>query len=96
MKNIIEIINNLTPKETVYGVGGFARDLLGGVIPLDIDLAVSKNAKAVAAKITKSLNGRLVTLDEANKIYRIVLTDSVVANVDISLIDGKDIKEDLS
>jgi poly(A) polymerase len=88
MKNIVATINKLTKNNTVYGVGGFARDLARGACALDIDVVATKNAKSVAEKIAKALKLKLVTLDEKNKIYRI-------GNVDVSAMDGGDITSDL-
>ncbi|MCL2485956.1 MAG: HD domain-containing protein [Endomicrobia bacterium] len=96
MKNIIKTINDLSIGYKVYGVGGFVRDLLINRKPVDIDLAVDKNASKFASAIAKKFKSKVVTLDESNKIYRIMLKNEAVSNIDISLLDGKNIEEDLS
>ncbi|MDR1695623.1 MAG: HD domain-containing protein [Endomicrobium sp.] len=96
MNKLIEKINALSAGYKVYGVGGFVRDLLINRKHSDIDLAVDKNAAKFAAALAKKFDAKLVTLDEANKIYRIMLKNESVSNIDVSLLDGKSIEEDLS
>lgn len=95
MKKIIEIVNGLSKGFEVYGVGGFARDLILKKKPKDIDLAVNKDALKFARKAAKALNSKLIVLDEKDKIYRIIIKDGAVSNADISLFDGKTIAQDL-
>ncbi|MCL2799341.1 MAG: HD domain-containing protein [Endomicrobia bacterium] len=96
MNKLIEKINDLSAGYKLYGVGGFVRDLLINRKHADIDLAVDKNAAKFASVLAKKLNAKLVTLDEANKIYRIMLKNEIVSNIDVSLLDGKNIDVDLS
>ena len=77
-----------------YLVGGSTREfLMFGTIPFDRDIAVLK-AKEFAEKITKKFDGTLVTLDEENKIYRVVLQDKQ-NYLDISELVGGTIEDDL-
>lgn len=78
-----------------YLVGGSTRDfLLHGEISQDRDIAI-KNAEIFARNITEKFDGTLVTLDEANKIYRVVLKDKI-NYLDISELVGNTIEEDLT
>jgi tRNA nucleotidyltransferase/poly(A) polymerase len=96
MEKLIKLINDSSKGYEVYGVGGFARDLFLKLKHSDIDLAVNKDAQKFSKKIAKVLGGKLIVLDELNKIYRIILKDCQdISNIDISLFDGKTIEEDL-
>ncbi|MDR3275428.1 MAG: HD domain-containing protein [Endomicrobium sp.] len=95
MKKLIKKINDLSQGFDVYAVGGFSRDLLLNRKHNDIDLAVNKNALKYSKKIVNAFNSKLITLDDVNKTYRIILKNNVVANIDISLFDGKTIEQDL-
>ena len=95
MNKFIKKINDLSQSYDVYAVGGFARDLLLKRKYNDIDLTVNKNALRYSKKIAMAFKSKLITLDEANETYRIIFKDNVVTNIDISLLDGKTIEEDL-
>ena len=78
-----------------YLVGGSVRDfLLYGKISQDRDIAIL-NAKIFAEKMAEKFDGTLVTLDEENKIYRVVLPDKI-NYLDISELVGGTIEEDLT
>lgn len=97
MNKLVNKIILSSEKYDVYAVGGFVRDLLANRKPADIDLAVSKNAQKYAKDLAKSLNAKLVVLDDNNKIYRLILKGKQgVDNIDISLFDGKTIEQDLA
>ncbi len=76
-----------------YLVGGTVRDALMGKISYDRDIAI-RNAETFAQKIAKKFDGTLITLDEENHIYRIVLPDKL-NYLDISEIQGNSIEQDL-
>ena len=77
-----------------YLVGGSVRDfLLCGKISPDKDIAI-KDAESFAKKMAEKFDGTLVTLDEENKIYRVVLPDKI-NYLDISELVGGTIEEDL-
>ncbi|MCA6071141.1 MAG: hypothetical protein LE168_01945 [Endomicrobium sp.] len=95
MNKFIKKINELSQGDEVYAVGGFSRDLFLKRKYNDVDLAVNKNALKYSKKVAAAFKSKLIALDEANETYRIILKDSVVANIDISLINGKTIREDL-
>ncbi len=77
-----------------YLVGGAVRDfLMGKTGILDRDIAI-KNAESFAKELSQKLDGTFITLDNENKIYRIVLKDKLNF-LDISELQGKTIEEDL-
>lgn len=76
-----------------YLVGGSIRDFLLGKSFVDRDIAI-RGAKKFAEKISEQFNGTLITLDDKNQIYRIVLPDKI-NYLDISEIVGNSIEEDL-
>ncbi|MDR3330773.1 MAG: HD domain-containing protein [Endomicrobium sp.] len=95
LNKLIEKINNLSQDFDVYAVGGFSRDLLLKRKCNDIDLVVNRNALEYSEKIAGLFKTKFITLDDVNKTYRIILKNSVFANIDISLLNGKIIEEDL-
>jgi putative nucleotidyltransferase with HDIG domain len=95
VKNLAQKIVKASKRYEVYAVGGFVRDMILGLDHTDIDLCVNKNAKAFSKKIASLLNGKLIVLDESANTYRIILKKHSVKNIDISLMDGADILEDL-
>ena len=77
-----------------YLVGGSVRDVLMGKSFVDRDIAI-KGAEDFAQKLTEKFNATFIVLDPEYKIYRLVLEDKI-NYLDISEIQGGDIKEDLS
>lgn len=76
-----------------YLVGGSVRDFLMDKKFVDRDIAIN-GAENFAKKIAKQLDATFITLDEENKIYRLVLRDKI-NYLDISELRGKTIEEDL-
>lgn len=64
-------------------VGGFIRDVWLGRDVADIDIAISRDASAIAPGLATELEGKSVLLDQANKIVRIVLSGRY-PDIDIS------------
>ncbi|MDR2191536.1 MAG: HD domain-containing protein [Endomicrobium sp.] len=95
MEQIIKKIVGLSKGYEAFAVGGFARDLLLGFAPADIDLAVNKNALKYSKILAKAFNSKVVALDDEKQTYRIPLKSAPVLNIDVSLIVGKNIIEDL-
>jgi poly(A) polymerase len=95
LNKLINKINSLSQDFKVYAVGGFSRDLILKRRCNDIDLVVNKDALNYSEKIACALKSKLVILDDKNKIYRIILENYIVDNIDISLIHGKTIWQDL-
>jgi poly(A) polymerase len=95
LNKLIKKINDLSQDYDVYAVGGFVRDMFLKRKHKDIDIVVNKNALKYSKRLAAAFKLKLITLDETNETYRIILKDSVVANIDISLLDGKTIEEDL-
>ena len=78
-----------------YLVGGCVRDfLLHGKLSEDRDISI-KNAENFAKKIAEEFDATFITLDNENKIYRVVLKDKE-NYLDISELQGNSIEEDLS
>jgi poly(A) polymerase len=84
-----------------YIVGGFVRDQLLHRHTSDIDITVAIDALDILPELAASLNGKYFSLDEINRIGRILLTNNkTVANggnweVDVSTLKNT-LKEDLS
>ncbi len=95
MNKLIKKINDLSKDFDVYAVGGFSRDLLLKLSLNDIDLVVSRDALKYSKKIADAFKSKLITLNDASRTYRIMLKDDIVANIDISLFNGKTIEHDL-
>ena len=97
-KEIFEIINLAKETDTeVYVVGGYIRDFLLKKKTLDIDLVVSEKAETFAKKLAKKINGKYFVLHSDLQVYRVaVINNPNVEYIDISLMQGKSIKEDLS
>lgn len=93
-----DLLRNIAQRATltdsqVYLVGGALRDMLMGLAPGDLDLAVSANALSLAKIIAKEHQGTLVILDENRETIRVIFKDQ--CQVDFSLFKGSTIEEDL-
>jgi tRNA nucleotidyltransferase/poly(A) polymerase len=85
-------------KQPVWLVGGSIRDAALGRPFGDLDLACA-DARALAAQLARAFKGTLVTLDEANAVYRLVLKPArgkAIKQIDIAGLLGKTIVEDLA
>ena len=98
LKEIIEVINLAKETDTeVYVVGGYIRDCLLKKKTLDIDLVVSDKAESFAKKLAKKINGKCFILHSDLQVYRVaVINNPDIEYIDISLMQGKNIEEDLS
>ena len=98
LKEINEVIKLAKDTNTeVYVVGGYVRDFLLKKKTLDIDLVVSENAEFFAKKLAKKINGKCFVLHSDLQVYRVsVKNNPDMEYIDISLMQGKNIKEDLS
>jgi putative nucleotidyltransferase with HDIG domain len=76
----------------LYIVGGPVRDMLLNRNCEDWDF-VSRHAEKLARAVSRALRGRLIILDEENRIYR-VLTGNI--KLDFAELQGKTIENDLS
>lgn len=82
----------------IWLVGGALRDAALGRPVSDIDLACA-GARAMAARLAGTFGGTLVTLDEKNAVYRLVLPPSragALKQIDVSEIQGSGIATDLA
>lgn len=73
---ILNKFKNIKHPHKLYLVGGIVRDILLRRDTKDIDL-VCKNAQSLANKFAKATGGSYFSLDEENKIYRVVLKSAV-------------------
>src|SRR3989339_921007 len=98
MKNdILEIIRKASSGSEAYFVGGWLRDSLIGKKNDDIAIAAVKNPMALAKKTAAALGGRVVVLDEKNKIYRVAIKNNpAIKYIDFASFKGKDIEADLA
>jgi poly(A) polymerase len=82
----------------VYLVGGAIRDAALGRPVADLDLACA-GARSLAASVARAFKGTLVTLDQDNAVYRLVLPPARgrgLRQIDVAEILGRDIQEDLA
>ncbi|PIV52793.1 MAG: hypothetical protein COS17_07350, partial [Elusimicrobia bacterium CG02_land_8_20_14_3_00_37_13] len=98
IKNIIKILSGKTkPGQKIYLVGGFLRDVLLKRKTNDLDFVVNKNIRDFVNSIALKLKGKVIILDDRNRIYRIIVSvsDGKVCNLDFSHMQGKNIQTDL-
>lgn len=84
---------------TVYLVGGFLRDvyLKKEKECFDFDFAIEGDVFKLAREFSKSVNKRLVVLDEENKTYRVVFKKRLkFYNYDFAQLKGENLEEDLN
>lgn len=75
--DILNIIKKVSQNE-IYLVGGAIRDYLSSNKTFDRDLIVcNEDAKIFSERLASTLDATLVSLDEINKIYRLVLKDKL-------------------
>jgi len=98
LKEINEVIKLAKDTNTeVYVVGGYVRDFLLKKKTLDIDLVVSEKAESFAKKLAKKIDGKCFILHSDLQVYRVAVKNNPdIEYIDISLMQGKNIKEDLS
>ena len=98
LKEISEVIKLAQETKTeVYVVGGYLRDFLLKKKSLDIDLVVSEKSEPFAKKLAKKINGKCFKLHDDLQTYRVaVFNNPDLEYIDVSLMQGKNIKEDLS
>ncbi|MEE8373651.1 MAG: HD domain-containing protein [Dehalococcoidia bacterium] len=73
--SLLDSLKDLLQRRSIecYVVGGFVRDGLLGRVNRDIDVAVSGNAIEIASSVAGDLGARVIPLNEANQVARIVL-----------------------
>jgi len=92
---IDKISEVLAPGQEAYVVGGTVRDLALGRTTGDIDIAVTGDSGALAARIAVSLGGSPFCMDEGRDVYRVMVAGGQPAQVDITPLKG-DIHVDLA
>jgi poly(A) polymerase len=97
MKKILETIDSIRGGEQLYIVGGWIRDALLKRKSRDLDLASAQDPKRLAGAAARALKGRVVVLDDANKVYRVVLkANPSLDYIDFSKLKGRTIGLDLA
>jgi poly(A) polymerase len=87
------ILDLLPDAAGAYLVGGTVRDIFIGRAPLDIDIAVARDARHFAARLAEGAGGRLVTMGSPGKtVYRVVADGRIF---DITPLAGQSLEEDL-
>jgi poly(A) polymerase len=80
----------------IYLIGGYVRDFLLHKQNNDLDFSVTKNAANAARRIADFFNGDFYLLDHQRETARaLVNINDNPMTIDIALISGKNIKEDL-
>ena len=99
---ILNKIKNIKHPHEVYLVGGIVRDILLRRDTKDIDL-VCRQARTLAQKFAKTTGSTLFTLDEENKIYRVVIKlrtpngqPPTIYDCDFAELRGRNIEQDLA
>jgi poly(A) polymerase len=95
LEALIKKIQKLSKGYEVYFVGGFVRDLLTKRPHTDIDLSVAKHALKYSKMLAKAFGVKVIVIDAEHGTYRLYLANSTVRQIDISLLDGDNILEDL-
>ena len=92
----ITLIKPLVRDIECYLVGGYLRDLLTGETSHDRDLIVkAEEAEKLAKTIADRTDGHFITLDEENKIYRVVMSDKV-NYFDVAAMLNDDLAQDIN
>ncbi|MBR2525718.1 CCA tRNA nucleotidyltransferase [bacterium] len=93
---LVKKISNFAQDTRVLLVGGVIRDFCLGKNNFDKDIIViDKDAEIFAHDLAENLDATFITLDEENKIYRIVLKDKVNF-IDITNPIENDLQKDLA
>ncbi len=88
-------MQNILNEDETYLVGGIVRDILTGREDIkDVDI-VTKNPKHIINKFSERIR-TCVLLDEKFQVYRLFFKDEKNYYVDITKLQGQDIREDLS
>ena len=95
----LQAVHRLSPKrgEEVYLVGGAIRDLLlGRPLGKDFDFVVQGEVKGLAKAVAEETGGHAFPLDESFGTWRVILKKGKRrTELDFSLLQGKDIYDDL-
>lgn len=96
---IFQAVHRLSPKrgEEVYLVGGAIRDLLlGKPLSKDLDFVMKGEVRELAAAVAEETGGHAFPLDESFGTWRVILKKGKRrTELDFSLLQGKDIYDDL-
>jgi tRNA nucleotidyltransferase/poly(A) polymerase len=96
---VVERLRAVLPKDQeIYLVGGAVRDILLGLPPHDLDLAVGGKAIPLARKVANQLQADFYPLDPDRDVGRVLLQDEggKRLTVDFITLQGTDIDADLA
>lgn len=92
---LIKKIIKYSQNAKIYLVGGYIRDFVLNKKNYDKDIVVDcPNIEEYAKNLSEKLSATFITLDEKNKIYRLVLKDKI-NQIDIAPIIGNNLEDDL-
>lgn len=92
---LIKKIIKFSDGKQIYLVGGCIRDYLLGKENYDKDIIADfEDAEEYAQNLAQNLDATFITLDDENKIYRLVMKDKT-NYIDIAKLIGKNIDDDL-
>ncbi|MDD5613884.1 MAG: HD domain-containing protein [Candidatus Omnitrophica bacterium] len=93
----LEKIKIFLGKTRIYLVGGFLRDNLLARTKdyLDFDLVVEEDALSLSKDFAKRISGSWFSLDDFNRVYRVVKKGDFLVQYDFSAMRGEDIIADL-
>lgn len=85
------------PSMKIYLVGGAVRDVLLGRKISDFDFSVEGLVRPIGKHIANELNGAYYVLDDEREMVRVIVPDELTGQfgVDIALMSGNDIEDDL-
>lgn len=95
IKLIVEFSWRYNSNAKIYLVGGVIRDFYLGKESFDKDIVVENvDAEKFSKELAEFLSATFITLDDENKIYRLVLEDKL-NYIDVACIVGNNIEDDL-
>ena len=86
------------PSMKIYLVGGAVRDVLLGRKISDFDFSVEGLVRPIGKHIAHELNGAYYVLDDEREMVRVIVQDETTGGqfgIDIALMSGNDIEDDL-
>ncbi|MBQ1612845.1 MAG: hypothetical protein II085_05155, partial [Alphaproteobacteria bacterium] len=97
---ILSVISKNFPDLEIYVVGGTVRDFILGKNSYDRDIIVNTQAvKNFAENMQEIIPSTLITLDETNNIYRLILKEDYNKHnpymIDITSPEGESVERDL-
>ena len=92
VKEIINLVVDLSGDENVYLAGGHLRDLLLGRDSDDLDFVVSHHPQRIAVSLADRIGGSYFSMDEEHQVHRVV---DNTTTYDFSQLRAESIQDDL-